>query len=620
MSSADSHRNTASQSTHDPHSQDEGYRPQYINEGVHNGNTSSATVIADNGEGPSRHQNATLPTVEEASIVGDSRLTPSHGDEDEVMRGTEPTEPPSHQLSGGITYHDDDVHPTGRVDEALSRVSDRNAHRIHNTLPLSKRIEDLKHVIQTLDEMIYKLSATLEPDDEHIQSYVQQRATQIDELKSLRVKQAIEMGSGVSTPRSSAHTMTPVRLYSTAPSGRRLDPNDKDASSPHEHITHDENIHVYSPLVGGAEEVLPEWGNYPQAMPRRFHEVGKEIVLPDQISPEPPNIKELRDLQGKFKVTPPKEYNGKHLSDLESFLSGWNQVWRTQNWLYNSQRDRVNVAAQRLTGTAKEQWDTAMESHPPLITHINWPNFETFLRSMIGGRVNLQRDAYLELKKLELQKGESISSLVTRLRKIERDLPARDEVVRINDLLTAIPRDSKLMSQYQTLSFNHEPATVAEFITLATTAQESLRQGDPYAKRADYIPPLLRKSSETSSTKDSTSYSKDGSNSQKQNRNRDRRPHPPHPNVRGGSGEGSSKNASIVCYTCGKPGHKSPDCRSKKKESGTLGKRNRSRTPEGRRTSAVSKESQRDLSAHRGSKKKLDSEPQADSGKGKDKS
>jgi hypothetical protein len=169
------------------------------------------------------------------------------------------------------------------------------------------------------------------------------------------------------------------------------------------------------------------------------------------------------------------------------------------------------VAAQRLTGIAKEQWDTAMESNPPLINHINWPNFETFLRSMIGGKVNLQRDAYLELKKLELYKGESISNLVTRLRKIERDLPAREEEVRINDLLTAIPRDSKLMSQYQTISFNHKPTTVLDFINLATTAQESLRQGDPYAKRADYSPPISRKPLEGSLSKDTRgSYAREG--------------------------------------------------------------------------------------------------------------
>jgi len=66
-----------------------------MSEGVHNGNTSSATAVADNGEGLSRHRNAVLPTVKEVSTPNNSRLTLSYN-KDKVIKEVGPIEPPSH--------------------------------------------------------------------------------------------------------------------------------------------------------------------------------------------------------------------------------------------------------------------------------------------------------------------------------------------------------------------------------------------------------------------------------------------------------------------------------------------------------------------------------------------
>jgi hypothetical protein len=526
---------------------------------------------ADNGEGPSRQPDTLHPRVEEVAEFGDEESSRYVLNDDVVMTDSAGAPSVSQHDTGTSTSFDDYIEYQDYDDDQLSQAVEESRTAYEET-----RIAELSTAIYNGDEAVMRLySERSAPPHEaaDLNTHIRGWRSELETLMQRKMA------------RISAIPESPVPIPPAVPQRvtRGVPPAGEQFVLPHHGLypqdaapqmsavpMNQDSVPTAVPINALASPPLNFQRQY-ETVPRNFAGSDQEVILEDQIKPEPHNVKELRDMQKALKCKTPKEWDGKGLTDLDRFLSDWNQVFRAQEWMYNTHSSRVHVAATTLVGSAKDLWNTAIESDPPLITHLNWPNFIRLLRSSVSNKTTREEDAVHNLKGFHLKKGESIASLFTRYTQIIRDLPTKTDAQKISDLVSSFPRDSSIDRKYKDYSFNKKPTTVLEFITLAGVAQTALPPYDAYAREGKAQPNghrvLDTQSGPSRPKKDSYRVQKDKRSGSQQ------------PSRRNNGGSTSTEDSVFtpVCYNCGKKGHKSPDCRSKKENPGNAYDPNRYR-------------------------------------------
>jgi hypothetical protein len=234
-------------------------------------------------------------------------------------------------------------------------------------------------------------------------------------------------------------------------------------------------------------------------------------------------------------------FSGKDLKELRDFSTAWSLHLRTPG-APRAPTDQIALAASYLKGYPAETWLERMENEEPIE---EWEKFLEYLRTLIVDPANRMAYAGLQLKEVKQRKGQSVREFTSYIEGLERDIPDWTERERkawflLNSLHPDLRKE--VMKENKVITSREQVIAAAQrHEELAKQQGSSESQVKPATPRRDARVTHRSRSAKTV----------------------------------GSSGRSSSRSEpsrkDLICFNCGKPGHKSNECRQPKKsdEGGT---------------------------------------------------
>jgi hypothetical protein len=229
---------------------------------------------------------------------------------------------------------------------------------------------------------------------------------------------------------------------------------------------------------------------------------------------------------------PPPEFSGKDIADLDTFDAACRAYFEATEVTKASHM--IRVAATYLTGNPRMAWSRKR----PDQSSMTWDEFIVYLKSLIADPANALANASKRLKDIRLAKGQKVRDFREQIEQLERDVPEQTKEVReawtfLNSLSPELRRE--VLREQKTIT--------------------SRDQVSASAQRFEEIAEMeARRKPEDREEKPSKPRDTPASGKQQAGKTQARS---------ASSGTGKSKTPkTLVCFNCGKKGHKADECRS----------------------------------------------------------
>ena len=200
---------------------------------------------------------------------------------------------------------------------------------------------------------------------------------------------------------------------------------------------------------------------------------------------------------------------------------------------------RIASAAMQFQGKPLDEWAVIEEEKAPK----TWSKFESWTRNLLSDPENRMQTAYMNIRDLRQKKGQTVRDLNNTLELWERDLDeALTDKAKAYHTFSALHPDLQDAVNVEThgkITSREQVTTIAqrraERITLTWDENSEGRSSKKRKRSEDAMPDKDNSSSSASKKKKRRKFDKADNKS----------------------------TDGVTCYTCGAPGHKSPDCPTK---------------------------------------------------------
>lgn len=262
-------------------------------------------------------------------------------------------------------------------------------------------------------------------------------------------------------------------------------------------------------------------------------------LLPDDSVSQAGTHTEVDGRGSRIKHRDPPPYKGNTLKEATIFVNALKTIFKIDPPTYASERRRVLYASTWLTGSPLDTWNELGDE----TDNYSWRDFESFVRNCVSDPVNRSLDVGREYEEARQKEGETVQAFALSLSVLEREL---------HDSYTDVQRTRHLFNKLRPslrdqIMLNSEmPTSRADLISKAERFENA---GKPKGHRL-YTDERRTRDGGGASKKRKSSH-RDSNNSA---------PSKPSDNM---SSKPSTGRKEVTCYSCGKKGHYSSDCRSR---------------------------------------------------------
>jgi Zinc knuckle len=239
-----------------------------------------------------------------------------------------------------------------------------------------------------------------------------------------------------------------------------------------------------------------------------------------------------------FRSGKPPTYGAKDEKEWRSFINWWKVVFKEDPEAWPEEK-RIAKAAMEFRGKPLDEWAVIEEDKQPK----TWSQFETWTRNLLSDPENRMQNARLKIRELRQKKGQTVRDINNMLELWERDLDeAPSEVTKAYSTFLALHPDLRNAISTET----HGKITTREQVT-SIAQRHAERMTLSWDESTGGQPSRKRKRSDGATQgkdKDKDDSSATGKASKK----------------RRAAKADDKDTKDIVCWDCGEPGHKKPDC------------------------------------------------------------